>query len=590
MSRKTTRSRFEESEHRRGLMLEAIVALDGSIPKALEAVGIRRNTYEVWRSRYPEWKQRFDALRQTALARKEGAPEAVLSFEDYRYKWFGHHSPWVHRAVIEALESTPPGNITMILLPPESGKSALLEDYCCYMLDQNPNWRCTIGSEAITHASKILGTVMNRMEPDGPYPEWVLHRGPFVPQYGTGRSTRQSWSVKHFDVYRKSNHDSRDYSMQALGFGAKIRGTRTDQLVGDDLQSMESLRQTEDMLDKFRHDWLSRPGENGRTLILATRVDEGDIYERLEEEIGPDILRVIRYPAIVTRRDPETGEYREQPLIERTEVTTASGERKVIGWTMEGLERLREKTGEKGWAASYMMAPRAGTKLTFDEDLIAKSFNPLRSVQHNCDPGAVLYFSIDPALGSTTAIAACEATPDKLKVLDMVAIPGLMRNEEIFDELARVVDRYHRQGGEPTELVIEAKNFQAGLARDDRLIELCDKYGLEAHEHLTDVNKYDENIGVSSMARSFRLGEVELPWAHDDDTRDRIGALRDELLMWRPLKRGNRLRQDRVMALWFAWIFWRERRGEPKVDATSVIRREGMPFAPTRTGILVPTR
>lgn len=586
---KNNRTRHIESRRKRELLLEAIVAKDGSIVEALEAVGINRNTYEAWRSRYPDWKARFDSLRQTAQLAATGASNNQLGFADYRLKWFGHPSPWVHMAVIEALETTRPGNITMVLLPPESGKSALLEDYCCFQLDNDPNWRCTVGSEAITHASKILGTVMNRMEPDGPYPEWVLHRGPFTPQFGSGRSTRQPWSVKHFNVYRKSSHDSRDYNMQALGFGAKVRGTRTDLLVGDDLQSMESIAHTEKMLEKFQHDWLSRPGETGRTLILATRVDENDIYERLEEEIGPDILRVIRYPAIVTRRDPETGETTEQPLIPKMEITDDEGRVvKQLGWTMEGLARLREKVGEKGWASSYMMAPRAGAKLTFDEELIAKSYNPLRSVLHPCSKNAVLYFSLDPAIGSTTAIAACEASEDKLKVLDIKAIPGLMRNEEIFDELEKLIRHYHRQGGEPTELIIEAKNFQAGLARDDRLIELCNTYGLEAHEHLTDVNKYDENIGLSSMARSFRLGEIELPWAEDDETRDRIGALRDELLMWRPLKRGNRLRQDRVMALWFAWIFWRERRGERKVDTTQVFKRGGMPFKPTKAGILIP--
>lgn len=576
------------AEKRRQLMLEAIVANEGSIPKALEAMGMKRNTYERWRERYPEWKNRFDSLRQTALANTGGGNINTLSFADYRLKWFGHRSPWVHLAVIKAMETTRPGNITMVLLPPESGKTALLEDYICYQLDNNANWRATIGSEAISHSQKILGSVMNRMEPEGPFPEWVISRGPFVPQFGTGRSTRQPWSIKHFDVYRKAAHDSRDYNVQALGFGAKIRGTRTDQLVADDIQSIKSLNQTEAMLDEFRHDWLSRPGENGRTLILATRVDENDFYERLEEEIGPDILRVIRYPAIVTRTDPDTGKPREQPLIEHTQYENSNGEIKTLGWTLEGLERIREKVGERGWAASYMMAPQAGTKLTFDEELIEKSYNPLRSVLHPCSRNAVLYFSVDPAIGSTTAIAACEATPEKLKVLDILGIPGLMRNEDIFEELEKIIAHYHRQGGEPTELVIEAKNFQAGLARDDRLLAICDKYGVEAQEHLTDVNKYDENIGLSSMARSFRLGEIELPWAGDDETRDRIGALRDELLMWRPLKRGNRLRQDRVMALWFAWIFWRERRGEPKIDSSTLIQRSGMPFSPTRAGLLVP--
>lgn len=156
-----------------------------------------------------------------------------------------------------------------------------------------------------------------------------------------------------------------------------------------------------------------------------------------------------------------------------------------------------------------------------------------------------------------------------------------------MQQVERIVKRYVSMGGYATELIIEAKNFQAGLARDERLLEICDRFGMSAREHLTDVNKYDANIGVSSMTHTFRKRQIDIPWAADDETRERMQALIDELLSWRPMARGNRLRQDLVMALWFLWIFWRERKGE-RYETSTQIKRQGMPYAPTRAGLLVP--
>jgi len=110
-----------------------------------------------------------------------------------------------------------------------------------------------------------------------------------------------------------------------------------------------------------------------------------------------------------------------------------------------------------------------------------------------------------------------------------------------------------------TDLVIEAMNFQRGLARDERLREMQQHYGFAVREHLTGLNKYDENVGVPSMVTSFIKGDIVLPWAADDYTRNEVGELIRQLKAWKPKARGNKLRQDRVMALWFAWILWQSR-------------------------------
>src|SRR5690606_15081134 len=298
-------------------------------------------------------------------------------------------------------------------------------------------------------------------------------------QASTGRARGQTWNAKQFNVFKRKGGDQRDFNMQALGFGAKVAGTRTDHLHCDDMQSAITLDQTEKMARIFRQDWLSRPGENAPTTINGTKVGEGDLYEVLEESIGPDILRIIRFPAIITRTN-EDGEEVREPLIPRDEANR-------FGWTLEQLERIREKVGEDAWANNYMQNPRARRNLTFTDELIERCLNPQRSTSHiEVARGQTLYFSLDPAIGSYTAIVAAAVSEEKITVLTARSIHGLMRNEDIMQQVERVVKLYTQAGGYPTELIIEAKNFQAGLSRDERLLEICDRYGMTAREHLTD--------------------------------------------------------------------------------------------------------
>ena len=98
------------------------------------------------------------------------------------------------------------------------------------------------------------------------------------------------------------------------------------------------------------------------------------------------------------------------------------------------------------------------------------------------------------------------------------------------------------------------------------------------------MNKYDETIGIPSMELSFMSGEIEIPYAEDAPTRHQADELIRQLKSWRPLARGTHLRQDRVMALWFIWILWRQRRAAFQVD-TSQFNYKGLPYSKTRSKI-----
>jgi hypothetical protein len=130
-------------------------------------------------------------------------------------------------------------------------------------------------------------------------------------------------------------------------------------------------------------------------------------------------------------------------------------------------------------------------------------------------------------------------------------------------------------------------NFQRGLARDDRLLALKDRYGFRMREHLTNINKYDENIGIASMAGDWEAGKIILPYFDERRTRLPIDELCRQLKAWRPLARGSRLRQDRVMTMWFAWIVWQEQR-HVLARKPPTWKRQGVPYGAGKPQPIIP--
>jgi hypothetical protein len=536
-------------------------------------VGVVYHTYEYWRRTDPIFRAQIDVARAGVDA---VASEWTGSHAEFTAKWFGMQFSTFQALYLSELDAAPPGNIVMALWPPEHGKTTTFENYASEKLAIEPNFRMTVASESITIAKKIVGRIRNRMEPEGPFPAYVREFGPFRPPTGARDATvAQPWSSQYFNVYKKSTHDERDYSMMALGYGSSIVSTRCDHLHIDDLQSTKTKNDTDKMEEWLRQDALSRPGEYGKTSIAGTRVAEDDIYERLADDPELDgILKVLRFRAIMTDySDPDNP-------------------KEVALWPerydLDQLDRQRRKVGQEAWDRNYMQNPGASRKdATFQDEHIDPCKNHLISLHHNPTHGSVVYVALDPALGGLNCVMAAEVKPNKLCIRAIREVGGLRANEQIMQELNAVVFRMNSTAN-VSDVVIEAMNFQKGLSRDERLMEMSRHYGFAMREHLTGWNKYDEDIGIASMVTSFVKGEIELPWADDDITRNEIGELIRQLKAWKPRKRGNKLRQDRVMALWFLWILWRSRyKAAPSTDAAAQWTRN-VPWAGTKSGLIIP--
>jgi hypothetical protein len=577
---KSTRQRFAEGEERREKFLSLLV--EGKSKKqALLEMGLSESAYRQWKKRDPMFAAEANAIEAGSRS-FVNEDDDWNGFTEFRMKFFGHRTPPHQQLIIQALEAAKPGDITMILVPPEHGKTTLFEDYACWKLAIDPEYRITVGTEAQKLARRIVARVKNRMEEDGPFPRYVNAFGPFVPQKMEGRATRQTWAADYFNVYKRKRSDERDYSMVGIGFGSNIAGSRTDHLHCDDLQSMKTLTATNRMLETFQQDWLSRPGETGITTINGTRVGDGDVYEGLMEQFdGKDFFRVVNLPAIIT--DPVTGI--RKPLWP----LDPSVPGKMKGYTLEMLDRMREKVGESAWHRNYMQKPRAKGQGTFTEDAIERCFNYERKLGDSIPvENAPIYIGLDPALGGINCLIAVQITGTKLYVLDIVEDRALTRNEQIMDRLEGMLINLKARKGHVSDVVIETMNFQRGLARDERLRDMSTRWGFAMREHLTGVNKYDADIGVPSMVSTFLKKEVDIAFGEDERTREIANELKNQLLRWRPGARGNVLRQDQVMALWFVWILWQSRRRTVE-ESSAAFTSHGLPWRPMNSGILVPT-
>lgn len=500
-------------------------------------VNISLHTYTRWRREDAAWKDRLDRIRAGLEDDHTFHDKDIVSRRRY---FFGFDTYPHQELIIDAINNAPAGGITLILLPPEAMKTQTVSDILALSIADDPSLRILYVSEKAGDGSmgqKVLADMKARFtdphyeDPaatDARIQEFQARYGPFRDEV---MDKDKPWNANYIKVHKAPAY--RDFTFQVAGWRSRILGNRVDKLVFDDVQSGESMGQTEQMLNRIRQTFLTRPGKTGQTIFIGNRIGVGDLYERMIEEGMIDELVII--PAL----DEEGHSYCEQ------------------AWPVEALAQRRQKVGEDIWQRTYMMAPQLAEEATYTQELIDNCRIPI-----SCGPNALeglggdarVVCGLDPALGGGNALVVAAFTQSTFRVIDLQLDYRLARNEDIFDRV-REMSRYRF-----SHLVVEINSQQKGLARDDRLHELADKMGFEVVEHQTTASgKWDPSWGVRSMAGSFIRKEVQIP-SGDDSTDQRLKPLVDQLLQWRPNISPKLQRQDAVMAFWFAWLYWQRER------------------------------
>lgn len=532
-------SRLRQTQERQDKYL-ALIAQGATVAAAAEGAGVHKATPERWAREDREFRERRDEIRRLQRdARFADAEEAGDvtpldgTFATFRKAMFNLETYYHQAKIIEAIENAPPMEIVLVNLPPEHGKTTVLVDFICRTLALEPDTRITYVSEGQGLARRVVGQVKNRMTRADLFPEFITRYGPF--HLDEGGDSDRAWTADYIKVH-KADADEKDYSLEARGWKSAISGTRADILLIDDLQSLRSLNLTDQMVETIRQDFLSRVGKFGKVVMVGTRVGDGDIYDRL---IELDLIHTyVNLPAVDRHGKALCPEM----------------------WDEEQLAKRKKQVGPIVWNRTYQQRPNDAGDKTFPKEILEIAQNDELGLYgrmedgSNAAAGMLRAMTLDPALGGMCSIEGMAFDSDRLVMLDAVNRVGLGRWEQIF----ALIDGMAAQV-RPAILVVEKNAMQKGIARDERLRKLGRKHGFRIVEHETGRNKTDPMIGIAQMPADFRAGRIWVPNA-DEECKRKFDPLLTQLHRWRPDVPTRSLQQDAVMAFWFGWLQWEQRR------------------------------
>lgn len=558
-----------------------------TIVEAMRSVDRAEATYKDWRKADPGFAAQVDQMREVAReARKRGGKQAAEtpSLEEFCDQYL--HMPMAlhHLRVLDVIEGREPrephpsirwqrGRSNRILLnfPPYHGKTQQWSvNYVLHRMMENPNVRICVISKTQEFAKKIVHQVKQHLE----LPKYAKLQARFMPEGGWKGDGWTKTAIYLSGIDTAQN----DPTLQALGLGGQIYGSRLDVIICDDLIDLKNVHTSKDIVDWIGTEVASRMDDDGVLIVLGTRMGQPDVYSELRDLTEWDsedpIWTYFAQPALLEEpeRDPDSW-------------VTLWPER----WPGRSLAKLRaEASTEARWQLTYQQTDSALNQ-TFPTGAVMASIDNRRAAGPQRDRNLYTVLGVDPAGAGFTAmiVLGYDRATNQRMVLDGWN-QARMPPEQLIAKIKSFVVEHNVR-----ELIIEENAFQSFLVRNQELRDFCFSHGCLITGHYTGARKWDENLGVASLAPLF-LSCAE----HDpsDDTwiprpvAERlitmpnpkfsgfVNELITQLTTWQP-REGQRQqisKTDLVMALWFASI------GIQKVidQAQMVPRHLANPFTP----------
>lgn len=510
---------------------------------------------------------RIDAERLAGVGGKYAVDYATFSKEFLGMEVFPHQQNW-----IDVLEGREPswqhpsmkyesGNPKRLLInvPPEHAKSTTITiGYATYLICMNPNIKIALVSKTQTRASEFLYAIKQRLTED----RWLKLQQAYAPDGGF-KATADQWTQNR--IYLKRDSDAKDPTVQALGIGQQIYGTRADVIIIDDAVDTTNAHEVDKHMEWLQKMVTTRVGKTGKIIIVGTRVAPIDFYKEIRNpdrwtgEVSPytwfampAVLEFAQKPIDWVTLWPES----DRPW-EGEEDDAIPNERGYYDkWDGPNLYTRRGEVSPSTWAMVYQQQDIEDDAV-FNPLLVSAATNRMRkpgpikfgAPGHPVGGQWVTLIGMDPAMtGKAGFVAyAVDRSSGERLVLDCFNMVE-PTPQKIRSKIEEWVFKYS-----PMELIVEINAHQKSYALDQELNQWLSNYGVRLKPHHTNKNKWDTNYGVAAMAtllgtmregKPQKDGLLELP----DNTNEHVKALTQQMITWKP---DTKNATDVLMALWF---------------------------------------
>jgi hypothetical protein len=550
---------------------------------ALAAVGKKKTALRSWLldGEFAAQVEEASSFGSDAIAASLGENKHKIDFATFSREFlntevFPHQQNWID--VLEGHDPTwqhpsfiyEPGNRRRLLInvPPEHAKSTTMTvNYAMYKIALNPNIRIVIISQTQTRAKEFLYSLKQRMTEE----PWLKMQQVYGPSGGY-KETADQWTADRIYLERESGE--KDPTVQALGIGQQIYGTRADLIIMDDIVSTTNAHEWEKQLNWLQKMVVTRVGSTGTLLIAGTRVSSIDLYKEIRNPEhwtgGRSPFTYLAMPAVLEFDDkPEKWKTlwarSDRPLdgadeFDDPELLTPDDNGHFVKWDGRRLFERRSEVSPSTWALVYQQQDVEEDAI-FPLPVVNGSINRMRKVGrlnfnapgHPKPEGSwFIIMGLDPAMSGKTAMVvyAINRETNKRYVLDVHNMAE-STPQKIDSLIKEWVEEY-----KPQELRIEINAYQKAFSLDNELRMWLASRGTALREHFTSKNKWDVNFGVAAMSSLFgsmREGKynkdnlIELP----DNSNEHVKALVNQLITWKADTKGP---TDCVMALWFCEI------------------------------------
>lgn len=416
-------------------------------------------------------------------------------------------------------------NWIMLEAPRDHAKSTCITvNYPLHAIGNDPNVRIVIASNAQDTSEGFVRSIGAVIEQSKDYQRTFGQLKPQKPE---------KWSNQAIQV-RRSSYMLKDPTVSAVSIGGQVISKRADIIICDDILTLQNTRTASQR--EFVKTWfwtvlfpLLKPG--GRLIIVGTAWNSQDLYQEL---LGDRNFQVrMRYDAITDEHKhitlwPERWSWKEMMLRKGSMGTLAFN---------RAYRNITSNPADSPFDESWL---QAAIKRGMNRRLIRALDYP------SWDLGKLtIAVGIDPAISKKRnsdffAISVIGRTQTGMK------IPLYAMRRKLSPAQQRMAIKQIAADFNPDIFVVESNAYQASLQ-----IDLAEDTDLPIVPYNTGGEKYDEEIGLNSLAVEMENGKWTIPY---DNTDMYTTTMMDHLLngMREFTPDGGEHTEDLLMATWLA--------------------------------------